>query len=350
MISSTVVDLRSDTVTRPTAAMRDAMLAALVGDDVFGDDPSVNALQDQLAALLGFESALYVPTGTQSNLCAVLSHCQRGDEFIVGQFQHSYRWEGGNAAVFGSVQPQPLEHQPDGTLLLTDIEAAIKPDDAHYARTRMLALENTWSGKLLPFLYVQEATALVLSKGLTRHLDGARLFNAASLQAAQLGSDVRVEARRIAQCFDSVSVCLSKGLGAPMGSVLCGGRAFIARAHRIRKMAGGGMRQAGFMAAAGSYALDHHLDRLADDHALAQRLAQGLQGLDGVVVDPPQTNIVFVDLVGTAKTRAAELVPYLKARGVLTTGLYRVRFVTHLDVDAAGVERAITAIRSFFEA
>ena len=345
---TTTVDLRSDTVTKPTAAMRDAMMRAEVGDDVFADDPSVNALQDKLAAMLGFEAGLFVPTGTQSNLCAVLAHCGRGEEFIVGQYQHSYRWEGGNAAVFGSVQPQPLEHRSDGTLALEDIEAAIKPDDAHFARTRLLALENTWGGKLLPFDYVQQATELAKSKGLVRHLDGARVFNAASLQAAQRGTDIRVEARRIAQCFDSISVCLSKGLGAPIGSVLCGNRAFIARAHRIRKMAGGGMRQAGFMAAAGTYALEHHLDRLADDHALAGRLAEGLQGIDGLQVEAPHTNIVFVDLVGSAKARADELVPYLKTQGVLTTGLYRLRFVTHLDVDAAGVERTIAAVRSFF--
>ena len=345
---TTTVDLRSDTVTKPTAAMRDAMMRAEVGDDVFADDPSVNTLQDKLAAMLGFEAALYVPTGTQSNLCAVLAHCQRGEEFIVGQYQHSYRWEGGNAAVFGSVQPQPLEHRSDGTLALEDIEAAIKPDDAHYARTRLLALENTLGGKLLPFDYVQKATELAKSKGLVRHLDGARVFNAASLQAAQRNTDIRLEARRIAQCFDSISVCLSKGLGAPIGSVLCGDRAFIARAHRIRKMAGGGMRQVGFMAAAGTYALDHHLDRLADDHALAGRLAEGLQGIDGLQVEAPHTNIVFVDLVGSAKARADALVPYLKTQGVLTTGLYRLRFVTHLDVDAVGVERAIAAVRSFF--
>ena len=345
---TTVVDLRSDTVTRPTAAMRDTMMRAPVGDDVFGDDPSVNTLQEKIAAMLGFEAALFVPTGTQSNLCAILSHCQRGDEYIVGQYQHTYRFEGGGAAVFGSVQPQPLEHQPDGTLALADIEAAIKPDDAHFAKSKMLALENTFLGKLLPFAYVQQATALARSKGLVPHLDGARLFNAAVAQAAQTGSDARAEARRIAQCFDSVSVCLSKGLGAPVGSVLCGSREFIKQAYRIRKMAGGGMRQAGVLAAAGSYALDHHVDRLADDHALARRLAEGLQGLDGVKVDAPHTNIVFVDLVGAAKARAADLVPYLKARDVLTTGLYRVRFVTHLDVDAAGVDRAIAAIRSFF--
>ncbi len=346
---TTTVDLRSDTVTKPTAAMRDAMMHAPVGDDVFADDPSVNALQEKMAAMLGFAAALYVPTGTQSNLCALLAHCQRGEEFIVGQYQHCYRWEGGNAAVFGSLQPQPLEQRADGTLALEDIEAAIKPDDAHYARTRLLALENTWGGKLLPFDYVQKATDLARSNGLVRHLDGARVFNAASLQAAQRGTDIRVEARRIAQCFDSISVCLSKGLGAPIGSVLCGDREFITRAHRIRKMAGGGMRQAGFMAAAGTYALEHHLDRLADDHALAARLADGLQGIDGLQVEAPHTNIVFVDLVGSAKARAGALVPYLKTQGVLTTGLYRLRFVTHLDVDAAGVEQAIAAVRSFFD-
>jgi threonine aldolase len=340
-----VVDLRSDTVTQPTAAMRAAMLAAPLGDDVFGDDPSVNALQDKIAALLGFEAALFVPTGTQSNLCALLAHCQRGDEYLVGQQAHCYRWEGGGGAVFGSVQPQPLNHQPDGTLALADIEAAIKPDDAHFARTRLLALENTLGGKLLPMSYVREATALALSKGLSRHLDGARLFNAATAQAAQLGSDVWVEAKRITQCFDSVSVCFSKGLGAPVGSALCGSNAFIARAHRVRKMAGGGMRQAGMLAVAASHALDHHVQRLAQDHALAQRLAEGLAGLDGLQVEPPQTNIVFVDLIGALRERSAALLDHLAAQGIRATGLYRLRFVTHMDVDAHGIDRAVAAIR-----
>jgi threonine aldolase len=365
------VDLRSDTVTQPTPAMRAAMLAAPLGDDVFGDDPSVNALQDKLAALLGFESALFVPTGTQSNLCAILAHCQRGDEYLVGQFAHCYRWEGGGAAVFGSVQPQPLNHQPDGTLALADIEAAIKPDDAHFAKTRLLALENTFGGKLLPFDYVQQATDLAKSKGLTRHLDGARLFNAAVAQAAQTARPEPVEgfgpastgsaraefldrafteARRIAQCFDSVSVCLSKGLGAPVGSVLCGSAEFLSRAHRIRKMAGGGMRQSGLLAAAGIYALDHHVARLADDHALAQRLAEGLSGIPGLAVEPPQTNILFVDLVGNARARSNELIPYLAARGILATGLYRLRFVTHLDLDAAGIDHTLAVMREFFAA
>ena len=343
-----VIDLRSDTVTRPTPAMRAAMMEAPLGDDVYGDDPSVNALQDKLAGMLGFEAALFVPTGTQSNLCAILSHCGRGDEFIVGQGQHTYKYEAGGAAVFGSVQPQPIEHQPDGTLALGDIEAAIKPDDPHYAVTRMLALENTFGGKLLPFAYVQQATTLARNKGLLRHLDGARLFNAATAQALLTGGTVRGEALRIAQCFDSVSVCLSKGLGAPVGSVLCGNRAFIARALRVRKMAGGGMRQAGVLAAAGTYALDHHVDRLGQDHALALRLAEGLRGVEGLQFEMPQTNILFVNLEGAARARAAQFLPYLAQHGVLANGLYRLRFVTHLDVDAAGVDHAIEVVRSFF--
>jgi threonine aldolase len=346
---SAPVDLRSDTVTQPTAGMRAAMAAAPLGDDVFGDDPSVNALQDKIAAMLGFEAALFVPTGTQGNLCAILAHCQRGDEYIVGQMQHCYRWEGGGAAVFGSVQPQPLDNQPDGSLALAQIEAAIKPDDPHFARTRLLALENTIGGKLLPMAYVEQATQLAQRKGLSRHLDGARLFNAAVAQAAQAGSDPRAEARRIAQCFDSVSVCFSKGLGAPAGSALCGSRELIARARRIRKMAGGAMRQAGFIAAAASYALDHHIDRLAEDHALARRLADGLGGIAELQVEPPQTNILFVDLVGPAQERSAALLDHLAGEGVQATGLYRLRFVTHLDVDAAGVERAVAAIRRFFQ-
>lgn len=343
------IDLRSDTVTRPTAGMLQAMMAAPVGDDVFGDDPSVNALQDKIAALLGFEAALFMPTGTQSNLCAILSHCQRGDEYIVGQMAHCYRWEGGGAAVLGSVQPQPLNHQADGTLSLDDIAGAIKPDDAHFAKSRLLTLENTLGGKLLPFDYVEKATQLALSKGLSRHLDGARLFNAATAQAQLLEGDVFVEAKRIAQCFDSVSVCFSKGLGAPVGSALCGSRDLVKRAHRIRKMAGGGLRQAGVLAAAATFALDHHVQRLAQDHALASRLAQGLFDVPGLAVEAPQTNIVFVDLHGEARERSAALLAFLRDEGVLATGLYRLRFVTHLDVDAAGLDRAVAAIRRFFK-
>jgi threonine aldolase len=329
-----MIDLRSDTVTQPTPAMWDAMRAAPLGDDVFGDDPTVNALQERIAADLGFEAALFMPTGTQSNLCALMSHCQRGDEYIVGQMAHTYRWEGGGAAVMGSIQPQPIANQGDGTLLLSDIEAAIKPDDAHFARTRLLALENTWGGQVLPLPYVEAATALAKRKGLARHLDGARLFNAAVASG--------VQPREITTHFDSVSVCFSKGLGTPAGSALCGSRELISRAHRWRKMAGGGMRQAGVLAAAALYALDHHVDRLAEDHANARLLAEGLQGLPGVTVAVPQSNIVFVDL---APDKPNDSVARLRSQGVLATGLYKLRLVTHLGVSADDVERAIPVLR-----
>jgi threonine aldolase len=337
---NSVVDLRSDTVTRPTAAMRAAMATAEVGDDVFGDDPTVNALQERIASLLGKEAALFVASGTQGNLVGIMGHCGRGDEYIVGQMAHTYRWEGGGAAALGSVQPQPLEHAADGSLPLASIEAAIKPDDSHYAKSRLLCLENTIGGKALPIVYLQEACALAKRRGLATHLDGARLFNA----AVALGGDLRATARAIAAPFDSVSVCFSKGLGAPIGSALVGSRAFIAGAHRWRKMVGGGMRQAGVVAAAALYALEHHVDRLADDHALATRLADGLDGLPGLAVERPQSNIVFADLKGD---RAPGLLAHLKSRGVLATGLYRLRFVTHLDVDAEGVDRAVAATREY---
>ena len=328
------IDLRSDTVTRPTAGMWEAMRAAELGDDVYGDDPTVNALQARIAADLGFEAALFMPTGTQSNLCGLMSHCQRGDEVIVGQMAHAYRWEGGGAAVLGSIQPQPVPNHADGTLALADIEAAIKPDDVHCARTRLLALENTWGGQVLPLNYIEAATALARECGLATHLDGARLFNAAVASG--------VAAREITRHFDSVSVCFSKGLGTPAGSALCGSRELIGRAHRWRKMAGGAMRQSGVLAAAALYALDHHVARLADDHANARRLAHGLQGLPGVSVAPPQTNIVFVELAPDRALGAAER---LRARGVLTTGQSKLRLVTHLDVTASAIERAILVLR-----
>ena len=341
------VDLRSDTVTRPTAAMREAMLAAPLGDDVFGDDPSVNALQERVAQMLGFEAALFMPTGTQSNLCGLMAHCQRGDEYIVGQSAHTYRYEGGGAAVLGSIQPQPLAQNATGQMALADIANAIKPDDSHFARTRLLCLENTWNGHPMPMDYLAQATSLARQHGLGVHLDGARLFNAAAAlaQADLSGEAVAAAARRIASHFDSVSVCFSKGLGAPVGSALCGSKELIARAHRVRKMTGGGMRQTGLLAAAASHALAHHLERLTDDHALAQRLALGLQGIDGLQVRSAQTNIVFVDV---ADGRGPDLLAFLKAHGVLATGLIGLRFVTHLDVDAAGIDRAVDVIKSFF--
>jgi len=333
-----VVDLRSDTVTQPTPAMLEAIKAAKVGDDVFGDDPTVNALQERVAALLGKEAALFMSSGTQSNLCGLLAHCGRGDEYIVGQLAHTYRYEGGGAAVLGSIQPQPLPNQPDGTIRLDDIAAAIKPDDPHFARTRLLALENTWSGNVLPASYVTEACELAHSRSLFTHLDGARLFNAAVASGRTV--------TELARHFDSVSICFSKGLGAPIGSMLVGSRELIHRAHRIRKMVGGGLRQVGLLAAAADHALTHHVERLADDHALARRLAEGLAALPGVTVTPPQTNIVFVQV---SDGRGPALLEHLQARGVLATGLIGLRFVTHLDVDAAGIEHAIASAADFFK-
>lgn len=332
------IDLRSDTVTQPTAAMREAMVRAPVGDDVYGEDPSVNALQQRLADDLGFEAGLFVPSGTQSNLIGLMAHCQRGDEYIVGMDAHTYKYEGGGAAVLGSIQPQPIVHAPDGTLPLDAVERAIKPIDPHFARTRLLCLENTWHGRALPLDYLAQARALCDRRGLSLHLDGARMFNA----AVALG----VHPREITRHFDSVSVCLSKGLGAPVGSVLLGTRALIDVATRWRKVVGGGMRQAGLLAAAASYALDHHVARLAEDHARAARIAEGLQGADGVRVVAQHTNMVFIDVPverHDALRRALD-----EARIRVSIGYTpAIRLVTHLDVDDEGVTRVVETLRAF---
>jgi threonine aldolase len=338
------IDLRSDTVTQPTEAMRAAMMAAPLGDDVFGDDPTVNALQERIAAITGKAAALFMPSGTQSNLCGILAHCGRGDEYIVGQLAHTYRYEGGGAAVFGSVQPQPLLQDAQGRMALSDIAAAIKPDDPHFARTRLLCLENTWNGHVMPDEYLRDATALAREHGLATHLDGARVFNAAVASAAA-GQGAFDRLREIADQFDSLSVCFSKGLGAPVGSALWGSQELIQSARRLRKMAGGGLRQAGLLAACALHALDQHVDRLADDHANARRLAEGLQGIEGLAVRSAQTNIVFVDV---AEGRGPALLDFLRAHGVLATGLIGLRFVTHLDVDTAGIDHAIATVRRFF--
>ncbi|MGA6104760.1 low-specificity L-threonine aldolase [Pseudomonas solani] len=329
-----VIDLRSDTVTQPTPGMHDAMQAAPLGDDVYGEDPTVNRLEATLAERLGFEAALFVPTGTMSNLLGLMAHCERGDEYIVGQQAHTYKYEGGGAAVLGSIQPQPIDGEADGSLDLAKVEAAIKQDDFHFARTRLLALENTMQGKVLPLAYLAAARELTRRRGLALHLDGARLYNA----AVKLG----VDAREITQHFDSVSVCLSKGLGAPVGSVLCGSAALIAKARRLRKMVGGGMRQAGLLAAAGLYALDHQVQRLADDHANATRLGAGLAEL-GYSVEPVQSNMVYVDLGSQAPAAKA----FMAERGIVLSAAPRLRMVTHLDVDAAGIERVIEAFAEF---
>jgi threonine aldolase len=330
----TVIDLRSDTVTKPTEGMLDAMAHAPVGDDVYGEDPTVNRLEATLAQRLGFASALFVPTGTMSNLLALMAHCERGEEYIVGQQAHTYKYEGGGAAVLGSIQPQPLEVQGDGTLDLAQVAETIKPDDFHFARTRLLALENTMQGKVLPLSYLAAARALTREKGLALHLDGARVFNA----AVRLGVDVR----EIAGHFDSVSVCLSKGLGAPVGSVLCGSTELISKARRLRKMVGGGMRQAGILAAAGLYALEHHVQRLADDHANAAFLAQGLSEL-GYSVEPVQSNMVYVRI----DEHAAALKGFCAERGIRLSAAPRLRMVTHMDVSRDQIEQVIATFAEF---
>jgi len=332
-------DFRSDTVTRPTAGMRAAMAAAEVGDDVLGDDPTVIALEAEVAELLGFEAAVFVPSGTQSNLIGVMTHCARGDEYIVGQEAHTYRYEAGGAAVLGSVQPQPLDNAADGTIPLPAIEAAIKPNDSHFAKTRLLALENTIGGKVLPSGYAAAAREVADAHKLAMHLDGARLWNAAVKRS--------VPPRTIAEGFDSVSVCLSKGLGAPVGSVLCGRRDFITDARRWRKMLGGGMRQAGIIAAAGRYALANNVERLAEDHENAARLNAGLAKHKELAVAPTQTNMVFVTV---PQPIAAAFASHLEADGVRPYGTAKQRWCTHLDVSRADVDTAIASVDRFFAA
>ncbi|TSA15422.1 MAG: low-specificity L-threonine aldolase [Betaproteobacteria bacterium] len=332
-----LIDLRSDTVTRPGAAMRAAMAAAEVGDDVYGDDPTVNRLQARAAELFGHEAALFAPSGTQTNLIALLTHCQRGDEYIVGQEAHTYKYEAGGGAVLGGIQPQPIAHQADGSLALADIEHAIKPDDFHFARSRLLALENTFGGRVLQPDYMKAATELVHRRGLATHLDGARICNA----AVKLG----ISLRQAVTGFDSVSVCLSKGLGAPVGSVLCADREFIGRALRWRKMLGGGMRQAGILAAAGLYALEHNVERLTEDHENAVYLARGLSDVAEIKVDLPETNMVFADIPAGKCSRLAQA---LGRKGILATVEPQMRIVLHLDVSRADVERITAAFKEFF--
>jgi len=332
---SEVIDLRSDTVTRPSPEMRAAMAAAPVGDDVYGDDPTVNELQETVADRFGFETALFFPSGTQSNLAALMAHCGRGDEYLVGQEAHTYRYEQGGAAVLGSIQPQPLEHEPHGGIAIERIAAAIKPDDMHFARTRLLALENTIGGRVLPPDYVASATRFAHQRGLHTHLDGARLFNA----IVKLG----ITPRDAAAGFDSVSVCLSKGLGAPAGSVLLGDREFISAARRWRKALGGGMRQSGILAAAGLFALEHHVERLADDHVNAAALAAGLREL-GLSVSVPQTNILYVDV---PQRQVTPLSLHLADHAILASISPHTRLVTHLNVSRSQIDRVIRTFGEF---
>jgi threonine aldolase len=329
------VDLRSDTVTRPSAGMRKAMLEAELGDDVFGDDPSVNRLQERAAEIFGFEAALLFPSGTQSNLAALMSHCQRGEEVILGTEAHSYRYEAGGVSVLGSIHPQAVANRADGTLDLNEVESLIKPDDPHFPRTRLLALENTITGRVLPRSYLEDAVKLAKRRGLQSHLDGARIFNAATA--------LKMTVKELCAGFDSVSSCLSKGLGAPVGTVLLGTKSFIEKAKRARKILGGGMRQAGVIAAAGLYALENNVERLRIDHDNAEKLARGLRDLKLDV--QLNTNMVLVKI---KPEEAHDLASFMSTKGVLVLPRAPMRLVTHLDVDAAGIERALGGFRAFF--
>lgn len=331
-----MIDLRSDTVTRPDAAMLQAMSNAPLGDDVMGDDPTVIRLQKTLAERTGKAAGLFFPSGTQSNLAALMAHCDRGDEYLVGQLAHTYKYEGGGAAVLGSIQPQPIEHAPDGSLPLEKLAAALKPKgDPHFARTRLLALENTFHGKLIPAAYIQAATSWAREQGLATHLDGARVFNAAVASGKPVAE--------LCQPFDSVSICFSKGLGAPVGSVLVGSEELIGRAHRWRKMLGGGLRQSGVLAAACLYALEHNVERLAQDHENARLLAEGLRGIAGVKVLSQDTNMVFVEF---EPSRCDALTAALGKEDILMRAVYGgpTRLVTHLNVSADDVRRVVEAV------
>lgn len=330
-----MIDFRSDTVTVPTPAMREIMAAAPVGDDVYGEDPGVNDLEAFAADLLGKEAGMFVASGTQSNLCGILAHCQRGDEYLVGQEAHTYKYEAGGAAVLGSIQPQPIAMNPDGTMDVDTVAAAIKhqPSMGHFAHSKLLCLENTHNGRVLPIDYVETMQALARERGLALHLDGARLWNAAV-------ADDRSPAE-VAAGFDTVSVCLSKGLGAPIGSVLVGTAPLVEEARRWRKMVGGGMRQAGIIAAAGRHAIEAHLPALADDHANAARLAEGLAAIDGLTIDGPHTNMVFVTF-GDGLDPAA-IAEQLATAGVALFPGPTARLVCHIDISEADVDEAVAA-------
>ncbi|HFQ4929848.1 TPA: low-specificity L-threonine aldolase [Vibrio vulnificus] len=333
------MDFRSDTVTRPTPAMREAMANAIVGDDVYGDDPTVNELEAFAAKEAGFEAALFTTSGTQANLLGLMAHCERGDEYLCGQQAHNYRYEAGGAAVLGSIQPQPVENNPDGTLPFDKLTAAIKPDDSHFARTKLLSLENTINGKVLPLSYLQEARAFVDKHNLKLHLDGARVYNAATA--------LDVPVRDIAQYFDSMTICLSKGLGAPVGSLLLGSKKYIAKARRLRKMVGGGMRQAGILAAAGKLALTEQVAQLKVDHANAKALAQGLSELPGVHVNPDfvQTNIVFAKLDDSVDINT--IAQKLAKESIIITPGNPIRFVTHKDISRQDIDLFLEKLRFF---
>lgn len=334
---SRVIDLRSDTVTRPTAAMRAAMAAAEVGDDVFGDDPTVNRLEAVAAERVGKEAAVFVPSGTMANLVALLAHTSPGDEVLLGDQSHIFHYEVAGSARVAGVQVHPLANRADGALDAASVRAAIREPNIHAPVTRLLCLENTHNrcgGAALPTSETDALASIAHEGGMTVHLDGARIFNAAVA--------LETEPARLARNCDTVSFCLSKGLGAPVGSLLCGPRELIQRARRHRKMLGGGMRQAGVLAAAGLYALDHHVQRLGEDHANARHLAEGLRRIPGFAPNVPETNIVVVDVEGAATAWVAAL----RDAGVLAVpfGPSRLRMVTHLDVTAEDIEEALARV------
>lgn len=331
------MDFRSDTVTKPTPEMRSLMANAPVGDDVYGDDPSVNDLESWAAKRHGFEDALFTTSGTQANLLALMAHCERGDEYLCGQQAHNYKYEAGGAAVLGSIQPQPIENNPDGTIDLDKLQNAIKPDDMHFARTKLLSLENTINGKVLPIRYLEQARHFTREHKLALHLDGARVYNA----AAALDVDIR----EIVRHFDSFTICLSKGLGAPIGSLLLGSKAFIKKARRIRKMLGGGMRQAGIVAVAGKMVLEDPIPQLKLDHLNAKHLATELNKVKGfsVSVKHVQTNIVFAKIDESIDIERLTLA--LSKKGMLVTPSNPIRFVTHKDVSKQDVDCLIDELQ-----
>ena len=332
-----MIDLRSDTVTRPSEEMLKRMMAAPTGDDVYGDDPTVNELQDYAAKLSGKEAALFLPTGTQANLVALLSHCERGEEYIVGQLAHNYLYEAGGAAVLGSIQPQPIDANPDGSLPLDKVDAKIKPDDIHFARTKLLSLENTHNGKVLPREYLKQAWEFSRNHNLALHVDGARIFNAVVEYGCTLEEVVRY--------CDTFTICLSKGLGTPVGSLLVGSHEYIKRATRWRKMVGGGMRQAGILAAAGLYALENNVQRLKEDHDNAHWLAGELREI-GVDVSRQDTNMVFVRV---PVEQAESLGKFMKERGVLMSAGPVTRLVIHLDVNRDQLAEVVSHWQTFLQ-
>ncbi len=343
------IDLRSDTVTQPTPAMREAMARAVVGDDVYGDDPTINQLQELAAFKLGKEAGLFVPSGTMGNLAAILAHCQRGDEVIMGQHSHTFLHEGGGISTLGGVHSCQLREQADGSLALGEIEAAIRnPEDDHEPLTRLIEIENTQNacgGVWQTPEYTRQLADFAHARGLIVHMDGARVFNAAVAQ----GIDVRA----LTGPVDSVTFCLSKGLAAPVGSVLCGSTEFIKKARKIRKHLGGGMRQAGILAAAGIVALETMVERLAEDHARARTLAEGLGEIPGIRLDPgsPATNMIFFTLADSIKLTPAQIEKKLAERGVLTSasGPRRFRLVTHVWIDNAGADKTVAAFREILQ-